>query len=489
MARDRFHVQLHTASYLLTNDQIMDQIVVEEAMEAASDGTSSGAHITDLPDEVFYLIREHLDAVSWQEIGYTCKRLRKLCHDEKFWEKMCKDDLLIDPLHDDMETWEHSVLGAHTLGYENMSTLQPHMWRLIYNLCEPYRQLQGLWAGKFRRHRTHPYGAMFYIHFSNGKLHLRYMTGYLEFDKQEVNYWARVSNGNVPSGEDRCPTPCIQLRLSPHKLAFDNAYCDYQSKLYLPRRINRLQSMLRERMDDAYADGVQTKELETTLEIMEPGLAYLSIQHFDLDLSRLPSGCYMDPDFSSVEGVWVGDYGPHGVEIIAVTLEDGVLYGRKITGDENVPANELTWRVQIQEQPEEVDYRMWNVRFAQDHMDGVDSVRLIYPGAGQIAGHGFRDPTYVPGKFAVVKDTSEHRFIEFVWTDAVIGFGIRYKRFEFTDRERIGCQSFQRPEEMPRAPRDSPQTFRGLELLLGNFADTMEEEEDSDSGSFHANGD
>jgi len=49
---------------------------------------------------------------------------------------------------------------------------------------------------------------------------------------------------------------------------------------------------------------------------------------------------------SDLRGLWVGDYGPHGKELVNVSVQqDGTVIGRKLTGDRNVPARYITFEV------------------------------------------------------------------------------------------------------------------------------------------------
>ena len=73
-------------------------------------------------------------------------------------------------------------------------------------------------------------------------------------------------------------------------------------------------------------------------------------------------------------GDWIGRYPGHFDEIVRISLRDHVLEAVKITGDEHVPAGEITWR--------------------------ADAKTLI--GQGQVAEREFHRPRFVPGRLEVV---------------------------------------------------------------------------------------
>ena len=54
--------------------------------------------------------------------------------------------------------------------------------------------------------------------------------------------------------------------------------------------------------------------------------------------------CHMRIDLN---GYWVGDYGRHGKELIHITQKGYEVIARKITGDENVPAGQIAWRMKL----------------------------------------------------------------------------------------------------------------------------------------------
>jgi len=75
-----------------------------------------------------------------------------------------------------------------------------------------------------------------------------------------------------------------------------------------------------------------------------------------------------------LEGEWIGDYRGHFEEVIRIDLMQGQWVATKITGDENVPAGEVTWRADA----------------------------TTCQGEGQIAGQGFTEPRFVPGHLEVL---------------------------------------------------------------------------------------
>lgn len=80
------------------------------------------------------------------------------------------------------------------------------------------------------------------------------------------------------------------------------------------------------------------------------------------------------PSSIDLAGEWIGDYHGHFEEVIRIDFKEGRWVATKITGDENVPAGEVTWRA--------------------DTATGK--------GEGQIAGEGFSHPRFVPGHLEIL---------------------------------------------------------------------------------------
>jgi hypothetical protein len=95
----------------------------------------------------------------------------------------------------------------------------------------------------------------------------------------------------------------------------------------------------------------------------------------------------------NLTGDWIGSYPGHYDEVVHITQHGDWLQARKVTGDDHVPAGELTWRVNI----------------------------TTLAGEGQIAEKEFRSPRFVPGRLLIHNDER----IEFVWKN----FGtVEYRR-------------------------------------------------------------
>ena len=88
---------------------------------------------------------------------------------------------------------------------------------------------------------------------------------------------------------------------------------------------------------------------------------------------------------SGIEGYWVGDYGPHGLELIEVRrAAEGGFVAVKLSGDENVPAGQATFKVD---------------EFGKGNGLGADK--------------GFRNPRLYPGVLSVTGPNS----MTFLWAE------------------------------------------------------------------------
>jgi hypothetical protein len=114
------------------------------------------------------------------------------------------------------------------------------------------------------------------------------------------------------------------------------------------------------------------------------------------------------PQFN-LDGLWVGKYGEHGFEMINVTYAGDELVAYKVTGDRNVPKNEVSFRVDLSPsghmnllEPIELGSQaaeQWGNRFLQR-----------FAGEGQVASKGFVNPQWMDGQLILVG-----QYFSFAW--------------------------------------------------------------------------
>jgi predicted RNA-binding protein len=79
-------------------------------------------------------------------------------------------------------------------------------------------------------------------------------------------------------------------------------------------------------------------------------------------------------DAINLAGEWIGFYRGHYDQVIKISQQGDSVEAIKITGDEHVPAGEVTWRANLQTKQ----------------------------GEGQIAEKEYRNPCFVPGTLTIV---------------------------------------------------------------------------------------
>eukprot|EP00898_Chlorokybus_atmophyticus_P005578 jgi/Chlat1/6020/Chrsp4S00487 len=148
-----------------------------------------------------------------------------------------------------------------------------------------------------------------------------------------------------------------------------------------------------------------------------------------------------------LQGLWHGLYGPHGVEVLYVSYVEGYIQGRKVTGDANVPAGEVSWRADSSTLCSNPPRDAMEHALLGDaatggnggvlHMLGADwrvweNLRVVesYLGKGRVAGHNFEHPQWVDGRLWVCQDRHDtdpsKRTFVFLWGD--YNFLIKFSR-------------------------------------------------------------
>lgn len=90
-------------------------------------------------------------------------------------------------------------------------------------------------------------------------------------------------------------------------------------------------------------------------------------------------------DNVNLSGEWIGHYRGHFDEVVRIEQQGPTLVAVKITGDDFVPAGEITWKADLQ--------------------TGL--------GEGQVAEREFRNPRFIPGRLTIHGPER----IEFAWDD------------------------------------------------------------------------
>ncbi len=75
-----------------------------------------------------------------------------------------------------------------------------------------------------------------------------------------------------------------------------------------------------------------------------------------------------------LSGEWIGRYPGHFDEVVRISHDGPLVEAFKITGDEHVPAGELTWQADLR----------------------------TLRGKGQVAEHEFHNPRFVPGRLEIL---------------------------------------------------------------------------------------
>ena len=116
-------------------------------------------------------------------------------------------------------------------------------------------------------------------------------------------------------------------------------------------------------------------------------------------------------------GVYRGDYSLHGIELLQVFYEDGMIYVKKLAGDDNVPGDKMSIRCPHVNtldatKPVYIDITREG-RIDTELSSDLYPKKFIasYPGEGQIAHSGYYEPSYCKGTMHVADEST---FV-FIW--------------------------------------------------------------------------
>jgi len=118
-----------------------------------------------------------------------------------------------------------------------------------------------------------------------------------------------------------------------------------------------------------------------------------------------------------MDGIWVGNYGNHGLELINVTYVGDNLIATKVTGDETVPRGQVSFTADLHP-PSNTSVALSPLKMTvepalstptplQTH---ADDYLPRFPGKGQIAKPGFKEHRFVEGQLVMFES-----HFSFVW--------------------------------------------------------------------------
>mmetsp|Transcript_9207 Transcript_9207/g.25490 ORF Transcript_9207/g.25490 Transcript_9207/m.25490 type:complete len:385 (-) Transcript_9207:9662-10816(-) len=105
-----------------------------------------------------------------------------------------------------------------------------------------------------------------------------------------------------------------------------------------------------------------------------------------------------------LEGLWVGNYGDSGQELINVTYSGDTLMAAKVTGDTNVPRGKISFTAELS------PTNSSSLDPLKVSFDNEATQLMRYPGKGQVAQPGFVNSKYVEGQLVMFD-----KHFSFVW--------------------------------------------------------------------------
>lgn len=117
---------------------------------------------------------------------------------------------------------------------------------------------------------------------------------------------------------------------------------------------------------------------------------------------------------NGLEGIWVGHYGPHGSEFGKIIVDELWDSSRqiafiKLTGDPNVPAGQVSWRVTIDGHLPFLQALTLTEAIAVDLTATADSAGNWLSGQGQVANTNFIEPGWIGVRVQFIKRSDQNQ--------------------------------------------------------------------------------
>jgi len=119
----------------------------------------------------------------------------------------------------------------------------------------------------------------------------------------------------------------------------------------------------------------------------------------------------------NLEGLWIGKYGSQGYQMINVTYVGDTLIAYKVTGDDNVPRGEISFKADLtptktQKLTESLNEELPPIELSNKAAKKWGTKKLSrYAGSGQVAESGFKNTQWMDGQLIVIGDN----YFSFAW--------------------------------------------------------------------------
>lgn len=375
-------------------------------------------YFLDFPNEIIQNILKFLPVEDILNLSIICTRLNDVCNISEVWNLLCQRDFQVS----------HSVSDQFTTK------------TLYLKVLRPYGTLMGLWQPSIAA-----YGGLCCITYRDGFLHadelhapqVRKIQNKLRVKKLfkigledgKLCKWCFVHNGKMHQAN-------ISVK---SKDRFEYSCGEVTAHRSGEERQEEFQQFL---------DWFREEEPQTELLLLK----FMVLREYNLsfEYNRLRWPIFKKT-FPLEPGLFKGSYGAHGLELIMLRFEetekDGYIQikakGEKITGDPNVPANQVSFHANLdfpifnlsledQEnstllerfQPIESKFSSRDrdpepqpFRLPDDCFERSSFVPTVcsqrYHGYGQIASHGFSNPSYTKGHWIIFDNNT----FAFLWLE------------------------------------------------------------------------
>jgi len=253
------------------------------------------------------------------------------------------------------------------------------------------------------------------------------------------------STSGGPIGHMRAPAPRAPLSALRLNAADDNVFegriAQFAPRQQLPQvrgQLSKLQSQLADAIaDEDYVHAAMLRDDLAELRNKDPAVMAATLReelgrHVERERYAEAAKCRDEllvirrflPQYQ-LAGLWKGNYPNHGDETVRLHYDGDQLCAVKITGDQHVPAGEITFRADLTTAHDsQADWTAARSVAGEDAVgvrvevlslssDGAQEPREVeqFAGEGRIAARGFRHPHYVPGQLFLMDDD----VIGFLW--------------------------------------------------------------------------